>query len=293
MERTRHEAHFDVSVKDRAVIERNASLQQDKISRRTIAKMNHRKRRKTTLDSDHVMFNEENMSPESSSTPASIEGSTTTPHPSGSKTLELHQNLPPNAYFEPSSASEEPAWRCGIKHPMGHYYNAGDRKACAGCFTALSHNPNARIMDFYLPRRTYFYQPAPGMIWKPSKCFLKERRCKNLSHNSIAKEAFWEANRGGATDEEALKAAIEAIETHLRPKPPPVKVNPPSPTPSDPSSPPLPPLPLPPHPSGSKTMEHGQSLPESAYLSAKEENEVPVSQRIPGLREIRCSHLLI
>jgi hypothetical protein len=48
------------------------------------------------------------------------------PHPSGSRTLEAHQQLPPDAYFQPKSPSEKPVWRCGIKHPMGYYYNARD-----------------------------------------------------------------------------------------------------------------------------------------------------------------------
>ena len=52
------------------------------------------------------------------------------PHPSGSKTLEAHQQLLPDAYFQMESPSEKPVWRCGIKHPMGYYYNAGNRKNC-------------------------------------------------------------------------------------------------------------------------------------------------------------------
>ncbi|KAF1953570.1 hypothetical protein CC80DRAFT_551216 [Byssothecium circinans] len=223
--------------------------------------VNARKKQKRALHPEDVSL-------DSAGSLASVEGSNTpSPHPSGSKTLEQHQVMPPDAYFERISAEEKPVWRCGIKHPMGHYYNAGDRKNCAGCFTAISHNPKARHMDFYLPSKTYHYQPAPGVRWKPSKDHGKERRSKHLSHNSIAKEAFWRASRDGATDEEALQEAIEAVEEHLRPKPPPEKPREPTP------EPPPEPIDLGPHPSGSKMMEHGQDLPERAYWEATEEGE--------------------
>ena len=81
------------------------------------------------------------------------------PHPSGSTTLESHQLLPLNAYFTPTDPSEKPAWRCAIRHALGHYYNAGDRKNCPGCFTALSDNINAKIHGL-LPTLTYPLLPV-------------------------------------------------------------------------------------------------------------------------------------
>ncbi|KAE8836872.1 hypothetical protein PTNB73_07777 [Pyrenophora teres f. teres] len=64
------------------------------------------------------------------------------PHPSGSWTLEEHQEIPPNAYFEPQSIDEKQAWRCGIKHALGYYYNSGDckssRKTSSRCHNAVA-----------------------------------------------------------------------------------------------------------------------------------------------------------
>ncbi|KAJ4310412.1 hypothetical protein N0V94_008469, partial [Neodidymelliopsis sp. IMI 364377] len=130
-------------------------------------------------------------------TTARVPSTSHQPHSSGSMTLEPHQRLPPNAYFIANNPDERYAWRCGIKHAMGHYYNAGDRKNCPGCFTALSDNVNAKTMDFYLPSRTHFYQPNPTSRWRPSKPFGKIRRSTSLSHNSIAKETYWTAISAG------------------------------------------------------------------------------------------------
>ncbi|KAJ4349729.1 uncharacterized protein N0V89_008347 [Didymosphaeria variabile] len=176
-----------------------------------------------------------------------------------SKTLENHQRLPPDAYFEKVSEQDQYAWRCSIKHPMGYYYNAGDRKNCPGCFTALSENPKRKVMDFYLPSRSHFFQPAPGIIWKPGRPQGKPRRSKHLSHNSIAKDAYWDAINTGATTDEALKKGIIAVEAYLRGKEEKraKKVLTPEPTPE--------PVDLGPHSSDSKTMEHGQELPLGAY----------------------------
>jgi hypothetical protein len=186
------------------------------------------------------------------------------PHPSGSKTLEPHQRLPPEAYFERASDEEQPVWRCGIRHALGYYYNAGDRKNCVGCFTSVHHNPRLKWMDFYLPPKSHFHQAAPGIIWNPSKHYAKTRRSKHLSHNSIAKEAFWDAINTGANADVARRKAVEAIEAYLRPKTPPRE-----PTPEiEPE-----PVDLGPHPSGSSTMEHGQDLPQCAYWEKKERGE--------------------
>lgn len=191
------------------------------------------------------------------------------PHPSGSKTLEPYQHLPPGAYFAPQSPFEKPVWRCGIKHALGHYYNAGDRKNCPGCFTALSDNTNAKTMDFYLPSRTHYHQPNPSSLWRPSKPFGttygRARRSKHLSHNSIAKEAYWAAVAAGADTDEARTVAVDAVLEHLKPKPPPREPIP-EPTPElEPD--------LGPHPSGSLTMEHGQDIPSCSYFSRYEHHE--------------------
>lgn len=191
-------------------------------------------------------------------------------HPSGSKTLEPHQELPPDAYFKPKSTSEQPVWRCGIKHAMGHYYNAGDRKNCPGCFTALTDNMNAKFMDFYLPSRTHYHQPNPTSRWRPSKpfqsIFKRDRRCKSLSHNSIAKEAYWAAIDNGADDLLAFSTATNAVTQHLAPKCKKEPTPPPTPEP-EPD--------LGPHPSGSVTMEHGQDLPLCATFAPHERHEEP------------------
>ncbi|KAF2444742.1 hypothetical protein P171DRAFT_281864 [Karstenula rhodostoma CBS 690.94] len=196
-----------------------------------------------------------------SSSPSSIPAQTY-PYHGMSRMLEDDQQLPPNAYFEKVVDDEQPAWRCGIKHPMGHYYNAGDRKNCPGCFTASSANPKRKVMDFYLPSRSHFAQPAPGVTWKPGRPTGRPRRSDHLSHNSIAKDAYWNAINAGATTDEALKKGIEAVETYLQAKQEKKekkekKEPTPEPTPE--------PVDLGPHPSGSKTMEHGQNLPMGAY----------------------------
>ncbi|KAF3051023.1 hypothetical protein E8E11_006614 [Didymella keratinophila] len=190
-------------------------------------------------------------------------------HASGSTTLEPHQHLPPDAYFTPQSPEEKPVWRCGIRHALGHYYNAGDRRNCPGCFTALSDNTSAATMDFYLPSRSHYHQPNPTTSWRPSKPFgttyNRTRRSKHLSHNSIAKEAYWSAIAVGSSPDDARQTAIAAVMTHLAPKPPPKEPTPaPTPTPEpDPG----------PHPSGSATMEHTQDIPSCAYFSQKERHE--------------------
>lgn len=182
-------------------------------------------------------------------------------HPSGSKTLEDHQQLPPTAFFEARNLSEKPVWRCGIKHALGHYYNAGDRKYCPGCFTALSDNINAKFMDFYMPSRTHFHQPDPTHSWRPSKLFGRARRSTTLSHNSIAKEAYWSAIATGSTEDDAYVIAVNTVTEHLKPKP----RREPTPEPE-----PEPEPDLGPHPSGSTTIEHSQDLPECAYFSKRE-----------------------
>ena len=190
------------------------------------------------------------------------------PHPSGSTTLALHQVLPPNAYFEPNTPDEQLAWRCGIQHALGNYYNAGNRSSCPGCFVNINHMKMTR-MDFYLPASTHFFQPAPDKLWTPSKARHEgERRSKNLSHNSIAKDAYWAAIQAGETVEQARKMCVDAVQEHLRPAPPkeptqaPTKERTPSPE-----------LDLGPHSSGSTTMEHGQNIPESAYFEKQERHE--------------------
>jgi hypothetical protein len=186
--------------------------------------------------------------------------------PSGSTTLELHQILPPDAYFEPREPDEKPAWRCGIKHAMGHYYNAGNRKSCPGCFVNIKESSKTKHMDFYLPPSSHFFQPAPDVVYKPSKLSSKARRSKQLSHNSIAKEAYWAAIHAGASAEEARQAGVDAVEAFLLSRVP--KEPTPEPTPEPEPD-------LGPHPSGSTTMEHGQDLPECAYAEKTERHEEP------------------
>jgi hypothetical protein len=186
------------------------------------------------------------------------------PHSRESTMLEIHQTLPPDAYFEPQSPDDKPAWRCGIKHAMGHYYNAGNRKACRECFTNIKDNAKTKHMDFYLPTNTYFFQPAPDIIWKPNKSLSKKRRSENLSHNSIAKDAYWDAIHAGLSADDARQAGIDAVEAALRPRI--LKEPTPEPTPEPEPD-------LGPHPSGSDTMEHGQDIPECAYFHRRERHE--------------------
>jgi hypothetical protein len=192
------------------------------------------------------------------------------PHCSGFNTLEPHQILPPDAYFKRNCDEEKPVWRCGIKHAMGYYYNAGDRKNCPGCFTSIDHNPKLKWMDFYLPSRSYFHQPAPGVIWNLSKQYVKPRRSTTLSHNSIGKDAFWNAINRGSNANVARREAIGAIEEFLRPE---IPAHEPAPEPELEPDPEPETVKLGPHPSGSKTMEHGQDIPECAYWDKKERDE--------------------
>ncbi|KAF2280061.1 uncharacterized protein EI97DRAFT_109151 [Westerdykella ornata] len=192
-------------------------------------------------------------------------------HPSGSKTLEPHQALPPEAYFEKKDENEQLAWRCGIKHPLGHYYNAGDRRACPGCNTNIEHQTHAVQMDFYMPSRTWFAQPAPDVLWKPQRRSGKPLKCLTRSHNSLGKEIFWEAVDAGATEDEARQRAVDFLAEYLKPKPKPERVSQPTP---QPKTTPEPVVDLGPHPSGSTTMELGQSIPECAYFEKANRDEV-------------------
>lgn len=189
-------------------------------------------------------------------------------HPSGSRTLEYDQVLPPDAYFDQVSIDEKVVWRCGIKHAMGHYYNAGDRKNCRGCNTSITDNPKMQYMDFYMPRRTFFFQPVSVSAWKPGKPSAKQRKSNRPCHNSIAKDAYWAAMDNGAIEEQARRAGITAVETYLRPKPPkqttPASVLPRSPTPGPG-----------PHPSGSATLEHTQPLPAAASFTPQDPIDQP------------------
>ncbi|KAH7139000.1 hypothetical protein B0J11DRAFT_588655, partial [Dendryphion nanum] len=187
-------------------------------------------------------------------------------HPSGSKKLESHQILPSGAYFERKDPDEKFVWRCGIKHAMGYYYNAGDRRNCVGCFTHIDKNPNKKWMDFYMPTKSHFFQPAPPyVIWKPNKPLEKEVKQNNISHNGIAKAAYWYAINLGSSQTEATEKAIEAVQVHLRPKPKPEAEPTPEPEPE--------PIDLGPHPSGSTKMEHGQGIPQFHYFERKYRHE--------------------
>ncbi|KAH3954125.1 hypothetical protein HBH98_071750 [Parastagonospora nodorum] len=186
------------------------------------------------------------------------------PHSSGSSTLAAHHTIPTTAYIQPKSLDEKPAWLCGIKHAMGYYYNAGDRTSCPGCFVNIKDSKKSRFLDFYMPPSTHSFQPAPDMIYTPSKPGKKPRRSKTRSHNGIAKDAYWAAIDAGATAREARQAGVAAVEAHLRPPPP--KEPTPQPTPEPEPD-------LGPHPSGSKAMEHGQDIPECAYFEKQDRHE--------------------
>lgn len=193
---------------------------------------------------------------------ASLGSFSSLPYHSGpSHVLEDHQQLPPDAYFEKKTENEQPVWRCGITHCMGYYYNSGDRRNCVGCFTSFKENPKAKIMGFYMPRRSYFFQSAPGLVWKPSKSTGKPRSSSSLSHNSIAKDAYWEAIHSGESTHNAWRKGIEAVEKHLGAK----KEKTEKPKKKKPLTKSVPePIDHGRHPSGSVTMEHGQSLPKGA-----------------------------
>ncbi|RAR05087.1 hypothetical protein DDE82_004105 [Stemphylium lycopersici] len=187
-------------------------------------------------------------------------------HPSGSRTLELYQELPPTASFERTSLDEKSAWPCGMKHTMGHYYNAGDRKSCTGCNTNVNDGHNNFIsMDFYLPTRSFFYQPAPNILWKPNKPSNKPLKSSSVCHNGIAKDAYWKAMNSGATEEEALQRGVKTVVNFLVPKPPP-KMPTPEPEPEPGPD-------LGPHISGSASMEHGQEIPDGYYWEKQSRHE--------------------
>ncbi|ORY17844.1 hypothetical protein BCR34DRAFT_554981 [Clohesyomyces aquaticus] len=195
-------------------------------------------------------------------------------HPSGSRTLEHHQILPEDAYFEPKDSEDKPAWRCGINHALGNYYNAGDRKNCPGCYTYVGDQTKIRFMDFYLPSMAWSRQPgAPDAVWKPSPIYARRKKADSkkpksqLSHNGIAKVAYWDAIKNGSTPAEAWKKAIEYIEEVLRPKP----KRKPTPEPRSESEDEQ--VEPEPHPSGSKTMEQGQELPLGSYFKKTERHE--------------------
>ena len=192
--------------------------------------------------------------------------------PSVTNKSENYSQIPPDAYFEKKAEDEQPAWRCGISHCMGAYYNAGNRKNCIGCFTSvkLDANPKRVIMNFYLPSRSFWFHAAPHHPWKVSKPSSKPRSTLHMSHNSIAKDAYWIAIDKGMTREEAWQKGIEAVEAHLRAvakkKEKKTPVLEPAPVPVDPG----------PHPSGSLVMEHGQVLPVGASferLSQEQQEE--------------------
>lgn len=193
---------------------------------------------------------------------------TTVAHLSPSHTaqsLEDHQILPPNAYFEARVLDEKLAWRCGIRHALGHYYNAGDRKTCHGCNTHVRDNLKLKRMDFYMPPRTYFHQPDPDTTWRPSRRRESGQQNFGSSHNSIAKQAYWKAIDEGALVHEARLNGARAVLDHLQAKLIPKKPDPKSIVQPKPD--------LGPHPSGSGTMEHGQDLPEDAYFERQESEE--------------------
>jgi hypothetical protein len=188
------------------------------------------------------------------------------PRPNRSEILEPNQHLPPNAYFEPATEDEQRAWRCSFKHIMGHYYNAGDRKSCRGCNTSLSDNIHVISMDFYMPPRSFYFQPAPDVRWKPSKQSSQPRKSDRPCHNAVAKDAYWEAINTGASEEEARQMAVDAVIEYIKPKPRPKKEPTPELT--------LEPEPnLGPHPSGSATMEHSQEIPDGCYWERRQADE--------------------
>ncbi|KAF2743152.1 hypothetical protein M011DRAFT_461944 [Sporormia fimetaria CBS 119925] len=187
--------------------------------------------------------------------------------PNTSQTLEPSQVLPPGAYFEPKEEQEQVAWRCGNQHALGYYYNAGDIMSCVACNTNIKAQTQLKYMDFYLPPRAYFHQPAPpGVIWKPGK---RRSNLKNglSTQGGIAREAYWKAIDCGATEDEARQEGItvllEYLDAKAQAKQPPEHEPEPEPEPVD----------MGPHPSGSKTMEHGQTIPECHYFRKKEHDE--------------------
>jgi hypothetical protein len=120
-------------------------------------------------------------------------------------------------------------------------------------------------MDFYLPPRTFYFQPAPDMRWKPSKQSAQLRKSHRPCHNAVAKDAYWEATNTGASEEEARQMGVNAVVKYIKPKPSP-KAPTPEPTPE-------PELDLGPHPNGSATMEHGQEIPDGSYWEKRKVGE--------------------
>ncbi|PVI06055.1 hypothetical protein DM02DRAFT_623374 [Periconia macrospinosa] len=226
---------------------------------------NRRKTMETTTDTFIPLSSSECTSPAHSNLAPNLS------YASSSKTLGRHQKLPQNAYFEPQSPNEEYAWLCSCRHALGNYYLSGDRKQCPGCNSNVDQMRSVQRMDFYLPSRTYQYQSAPERIWTPSKESGKEKKTKFISHNGIAKAAYWAAFSSGATDDEAKKLAVEAVQEHLRkPKGRPKLER----KPKEPAlKPEIKVVDRTPHPSGSKTLEHGQDLPTSAYWKPKKPGE--------------------
>ncbi|KAF2267862.1 hypothetical protein CC78DRAFT_30525 [Lojkania enalia] len=185
--------------------------------------------------------------------------------------IEPGQKLPPSAYFD-KKGDEEHAWLCGIKHCLGYYYNAGDRSSCPGCYTAKTDNAHRVIMDFYMPSKTSYHQPAPaGVVWTPSKPSTKNLKSSNRSHNGIAKDAYWEAMKVSNNSERARTIAARVVEEALKPKSKPVKNPEPKPTPNIVRKPKM--KAIEPHPSGSNVMEHGQDIPECHYFEKKADDE--------------------
>lgn len=208
-----------------------------------------RKRRKVITNGPEILKSDAGPSSNYISNPIS--------HRSAPDTIENHQRVPPLAYFEKKIRDEQPAWQCGISHCMGIYYNAGDRKNCVGCFTSFrkKENPKREVMGFYLPSRSYWFCRTPHRPWNVSKPSGKPRHCSHMSHNSIAKDAYWQAVSTGANDDQAWKCGIDAVEAHVlagaKKKEKKMSKLKPNTESADPE----------PHPSGSVTMEHGQTLP--------------------------------
>ncbi|KAF2115905.1 hypothetical protein BDV96DRAFT_60925 [Lophiotrema nucula] len=190
----------------------------------------------------------------------------------GPQPLEPGQQLPDSAYREPQEEGEQFAWRCGIKHALGYYYLAGDRKHCLGCGTHFRAMNSYRIMDFYLPPKSWVFQNAPqDVIWTPSSPSKEPRKGAPASHNAIAKDAYWAAVRKGATKETARRIGAQAVLDHFEAKRK-AKI-PPTPEPSPEPEPTPEPVILPPHPSGSQTMEHGQEIPDCYRWEKEREGE--------------------
>ncbi|KAF2733063.1 hypothetical protein EJ04DRAFT_553632 [Polyplosphaeria fusca] len=190
--------------------------------------------------------------------------------PSASLSPEEHQSLPPEARFEQEEEGEVFAWRCGIKHCMGLYFNAGDRRTCPGCNTNREKNAKKVWMSFYLPKTSWTFTSPPNHTWSPSRPTTRQLTSHTKVHNGIAKKVFWEAKDDGATEEEALRQAKDAVWLLLDPPPKPEPIREPTPEPTPQPDP----IDLGPHPSGSVTMEHGQEIPYShSFTPAFDEDQ--------------------